>query len=153
MFRNDVCVSPMKQASNDSLHEHDEIWSYDWRKHLSNDAKKSFYHTLTHTHTVQHDVSLTVMNIVTCFHSFIIRFVELRDERVVPATRSSVHPRLTHVLCLSGVVDGRSFCCSWHTPFITITHADTLITWVCFSWSYSSSAFILLQWIQQTYWK
>lgn len=109
------------------------------------------YHTLTHT--VQHDVSLTAMNIVTCFHSFIIRFIELREERVVPAARRSVHPRLTHVLCLSGVVDGRSFCSSWHTH-VHHSHSRRYANHMSvFSWSYSSTAFILLQWIQQTYWK
>lgn len=119
----------MKRASNDSLHEHNEIWSSDWRKHLSNDAKKSFG-CLSHTHT--HSATWCIAHSHKYYDllSFIIWFIELRDERVVPAARRSVHPRLTHVLCLSGVVDGRSFCSSWHTLFITVTHSDTLITWV-----------------------
>lgn len=140
MFRNDasdVCVSWMKRASNDSLHEHDEIWSSDWRKHLSNDAEKSFgclSHTHTHSATWCIAHSHEYCDLLSFIHYLSVRFIELRDERVVPAARCSVHPRLTHVLCLSGVVDGRSFCSSWHTPFITITHADMLITWiwVCF---------------------
>lgn len=132
MFRNDVCVSHMKQASDDSLHEHDEIWSSDWRKHLSNDAKKSFRclsHAHTHSATWCFAHSHEYCDLLSFIRHQIHRIKRGKSRTCCPSLRpSQTHTRSVSLRC-GGWEEFLLFLT--HT-FITVTHAGTLITWVCF---------------------